>query len=200
MEPHVRFVANSVYVEPAEHGVVGPLLGVNTTDGTFVVGGTTVKMNTDSRFPNKLVDLAGTPLTLEQLSKHVGVLVDAVGYFDDATATLNGTVVEADMLTPQATTDTVAINRADWKSTELRVRGAVSQNPDGSLAASVDLYNGPIANGTCSGVKLATTAVAADAAAGEGAWEFRIRSTARPTTVCVKSLGGGIAEKAVTAA
>src|SRR5919202_1317634 len=60
----VKFVANSVYVEPAEHGVVGPLLSVNTADQSFVVGGTTVKMNTDSRYPQKLVDLAGTQLTV----------------------------------------------------------------------------------------------------------------------------------------
>ena len=195
----VKFVANSVYVEPAEHGVVGPLLSVNTTDQSFVVGGTTVKMNTDSRYPQKLVDLAGTQLTVEQLSKHIGVLVDAVGYFDEATATLNGTIVEADMLTPQATTDTVQIERAQWKGTELRVRGAVSQKPDGSLAASVDLYNGPLANGQCSGVKLATTAVTADAVAGEGTWEFRIRSTTNPRSVCIQSLGGGAAQSAVTA-
>jgi hypothetical protein len=195
----VKFVANSVYVEPAEHGVVGPLLSVNTADQSFVVGGTTVKINTDSRYPQKLIDLAGTQLTLEQLSKHIGVLVDAVGYFDEQSATLNGTVVEADMLTPQATTDTVQIDRANWKSTELRVRGAVSQKPDGSLAASVDLYNGGVANGKCTGVKLATTAVTADAAAGEGTWEFRIRSTTNPRTVCIQSLGGGVAESAVVA-
>ena len=103
------------------------------------------------------------------------------------------------MLTPQATTDTVQIDRAQWKGTELRVRGAVSQKPDGSLAASVDLYSGPIANGACSGVKLATTAVTADAVAGEGTWEFRMRSTTNPRTVCIQSLGGGVAQSAVTA-
>ena len=195
----VKFVANSVYVEPAEHGVVGPLLSVDTADQSFVVGGTTVKMNTDTRYPQKLIDLAGTQLTVDQLSKHIGVLVDAVGYYAEQSATLRGTIVEADVLTPQATTDTVAINRAQWKSQELRVRGSVSQTPDGSFAASVDLYSGNAVNGACTGLKLATTAVVADAAAGEGAWEFRIRSTTNPRTVCIKSLGGGVAQATVTA-
>jgi hypothetical protein len=192
----VTFDATSVYVEPAEHGVVGPLLSVDTANNTFVVGGTTVKMNADSRYPSTLADLAGTPLSVEQLQSQVGALLDAVGYYDAATGTLMGTIVEADILTPQAQTDTVALDRASWKSQELRVRGAVSRGPDGLFADSVDLFTGASDGTNCTGTRLATTAI--DAADGDGVFEFRLRNVANPQTVCVKSLGGGVDDIAVT--
>jgi len=192
----VTFDATSVYVEPAEHGVVGPLLKVDPVNDTYVVGGTTITMNTDPRFPSKLTDLAGTQLTVDQLESQVGALIDVVGYYDASAGTLRGTIVEADLLTPQAQTDTVAVTRANWKDQELRVRGAVSRGPDGLFAATVDLYAGASDGaGGCTGVRLATTAIGAD----DGAFEFRLRNTANPRTVCVKSLGGGVDDMAVTA-
>lgn len=190
----VTFEANSVYVEPAEHGIVGPLLSVDTADQSFVVGGTKVKMNTDPRFPNKLIDLAGKQLTVEQLQSQVGSLLDVVGYFDDAAGTLRGTVVEADILTPEATTDSVAISRALWKDQELRVRGAASRLPNGLFAATVDLHSGGSDGTNCTGTRLATTAIGT----ADGAWEFRLRNTANPQTVCVKSSGGGVQSVPVT--
>jgi hypothetical protein len=192
----VTFEATSVYVEPAEHGIVGPLLSVDKANGSFVVGGSTVKMNTDPRFPSKLIDLAGTQLTLDQLETQVGSLLDVVGYHDSSTGTLNGTVVEADILTPQDTTDTVALTRALFKSPELRVRGSVSRLPNGQFAASVDLYAGGSDGMNCTGTRLATQSIDP---AGDGSFEFRLRNVStNPQTVCVKSLGGGVSQIGVT--
>jgi hypothetical protein len=192
----VIFQATSVYVEPAEHGIVGPLLGVDKANGTFTVGGSTVKMSTDPRFPSQLIDLAGTQLTLDQLESQVGNLLDVVGYYDEAAGTLRGTVVEADVITPQATTDTVALSRAQWKSPELRVRGTVSRLPNGLFADSVDLHTGTSDGTNCTGPRLATVGIDP---AGDGSFEFRLRNVnTNPQNVCVKSLGGGVDDIAVT--
>jgi hypothetical protein len=192
----VTFAATSVYVEPAEHGIVGPLLGVDKANGTFVVGGSTIQMNTDPRFPSSLTDLAGSQLTLDQLETQVGQLLDVVGYHDDTAGTLRGTIVEADVLTPQAATDTVALTRASYTDRELRARGSVSRLPDGQFAASVDLYTGASDGTNCTGTRLATQAIDP---AGDGSFEFRLRNVAtNPQSVCVKSLGGGIDDIAVT--
>lgn len=187
----ITFAANSVYVEPAEHGIVGPLLSVDPAQGTYVVGGSTVKMNTDPRYPSTIVDLAGAPMTVADLQSQVGTLLDVVGYYDEAAGTLRGTVVEADVLMPQAGSDTVAVTRAQWKSQELRVRGTVSLRPDGSYAPTVSLHTGA----GCTGIPLATTDIDP---AGGGAFDFRVR-TANPGTICLKSAGGGQKDTPVTA-
>jgi hypothetical protein len=192
----ITYEPTTIYVELAENGVIGPLLSVDAAAGTFNVNGATVKMNDDPRFPSKLVDLAGQPVSFAQLESNIGVLVDVGGYFDTTTNTMRGTIVEADILTPQATTDTVTIDQAQYSNQERRTRGLVSRKPDGQYAASVSLFTGPkTATNTCGGTKLATTAI--DPA--DGGYDFRVRSVANPRTVCVSSLGGGVAESAVTA-
>src|SRR5256886_821418 len=91
-------------------------------------------------------------------------------------------------------TDTVTINRAELAVAkgELRVEGTTTRLANGSFAASVEIHNGPAVGGACTGALIATTPVNA------GSWAFRGTTTLRPTTVCVKSAGGGVARKAVT--
>src|SRR3989441_1940123 len=91
-------------------------------------------------------------------------------------------------------TDTVTINRAELAVAkgELRVEGTTTRLANGSFAASVEIHNGPAVGGACTGALIATTPVNA------GSWAFRGTTTLRPTTVCVKSAGGGVASRAVT--
>jgi hypothetical protein len=195
----INFDATSVFVEPAEHGIVAPLLDVDVQSGSFVVGGTLVKMNEDDRFPRKIVDAAGRPITLEQLKTQTGTLLDVVGYHDAVNNTLRGMVVESEVLMPDETTDTVSVTRANFKSQELRVRGTVSRLPDGTYAPSVRLHLGGIgADGKCA-TQLSPVATVSIDPVGDGAFEFRIRVTTNPGRVCVQSAGGGVGDSLVTA-
>src|SRR5437867_1243163 len=94
---------------------------------------------------------------------------------------------------PAGATDTVTINRAELAVAkgELRVEGTTTRLANGSFAASVEIHNGPAVGGACTGALIATTPVNA------GSWAFRGITTLRPTTVCVKSAGGGVASRAV---
>jgi len=94
---------------------------------------------------------------------------------------------------PAAGADTVSINRAELAVAkgELRVEGTTTRLANGSFAASVEIHNGPAVGGACTGALIATTPVNA------GSWAFRGTITLRPTTVCVKSAGGGVASRAV---
>jgi hypothetical protein len=191
----LTFEPTSIFVELAENGVIGPLVSVDAANGTFNVNGATVKMNDDPRVPSKLTDLAGQPLTLDQLANNIGMLMDVGGYFDTAANTLRGTIVEADLVAPKATTDTVSIDQAQWASQELRGRGVVSRKPDGQYAASVSLFTGAANGTTCGGTRLATAAINAT----DGSYTFRMRNVANPGTICVSSLGGGVDDSPVTA-
>src|SRR3989454_575874 len=95
---------------------------------------------------------------------------------------------------PAAGTDTVSINRAELVvgTGELRVEGTTTRLANGSFAASVEIHDGPAVGGACTGALIATTPVNA------GSWAFRATTTFRPTTVCVKSAGGGVSSRAVT--
>jgi len=95
---------------------------------------------------------------------------------------------------PAAGTDTVSINRAELVvgTGELRVEGTTTRLANGSFAASVEIHDGPAVGGACTGALIATTPDNA------GSWAFRATTTFRPTTVCVKSAGGGVASRAVT--
>jgi len=94
---------------------------------------------------------------------------------------------------PAGATDTVTINRAELAVAkgELRVEGTTTRLANGSFAASVEIHNGPAVGGACTGALIATTPVSG------GTWAFRGTTTLRPTTVCVKSAGGGVASRAV---
>ena len=94
---------------------------------------------------------------------------------------------------PAGATDTVTINRAELAVAkgELRVEGTTTRLANGSFAASVEIHNGPAVGGASTGAHIATTPVSG------GTWAFRGTTTLRPTTVCVKSAGGGVASRAV---
>src|SRR5437867_3376489 len=93
-------------------------------------------------------------------------------------------------------TDTVSVNRAEQvlATGELRVNGGNTRITGGGFAASVSIFNGGAVGSTCPGTLIATTAVSA----GNGGWAFRGITAQRPTTVCVKSAGGGVGTRAVT--
>ena len=93
-------------------------------------------------------------------------------------------------------TDTVSVNRAEQvlATGELRVNGGNTRITGGGFAASVSIFNGGAVGATCPGTLIATTAVSA----GNGGWAFRGITAQRPTTVCVKSAGGGVGTRAVT--
>ena len=94
---------------------------------------------------------------------------------------------------PAAGADTVSIGRAERAGTQLRVEGTNSRTSAGNFAASVEIHNGGAVGTTCPGALIATTAVSA----ADGRWAFRGNTNLAPTTVCVKSAGGGVASRAV---
>jgi len=92
---------------------------------------------------------------------------------------------------PAAGADTVSINRADRAGTQLRVEGTTSRLANGTFAASVEIHSGAAAGATCPGALIATTPVSG------GTWAFRGNTNLAPTSVCVKSAGGGVASRAL---
>src|SRR5438445_1062283 len=84
-------------------------------------------------------------------------------------------------------------NRAEFQvaKNQLRVEGTTTALANGTFAASVEIHNGPAVGGACTGALIATTPVNA------GAWAFRNTIALTPTTVCVKSAGGGVATSPV---
>lgn len=194
----MSLVADSVFVELAENGLIGPLMSVDVAGGSFVVNGTTIQMNTDPRFPSNLHDLGGNPITLADLVGNEGALMDVGGYYDAAAGILYGTLVEAPILILQPGKDTVVIEKAGGRSGEIRVVGLVSRHPGtGQFVASVDVYAGTInAAGTgCDGSLLGPAVVNSV----DGSFDFRLRQAffVPPPVVCVASPGGGVAERAV---
>ena len=92
---------------------------------------------------------------------------------------------------PAAGTDTVSINRAERAGTQLRVEGTTSRLANGTFAASVEIHDGTIVGGACTGALITTTPVSG------GSWAFRGTTTILGTSVCVKSAGGGVASRAL---
>jgi hypothetical protein len=91
--------------------------------------------------------------------------------------------------------DTVTITGATLvRSTgALSVDGSNTKIPGDGFAKTVEVHNGGITAGACAGALIGTTSVNAT-----GKWKFRGTTTLGPTTICVKSAGGGVASKAVT--
>src|SRR5262245_55239872 len=92
-------------------------------------------------------------------------------------------------------TDTVSVQRAEQvlNTGELRVEGTNTRITGGGFAASVEVHSGGAVGTTCPGALIATTSVSA----ADGRWAFRGTTALRPTTVCVKSAGGGVGTRAV---
>jgi hypothetical protein len=60
---------------------------------------------------------------------------------------MRGTIVEADILNPQATKDTVTIDQAQLSNNEVRARGLVSRTPGGQYGVNVSLFIGTATGG-----------------------------------------------------
>lgn len=195
----MSLVATSVFVELAEHGLIGLLMSVNEADASFVVGGATIRMNTDPRFPSDLTDIGGNAITVADLVDNLGTLVDIGGYFEGGI--LRGNFVEAAVLRKLAATDTVVIERAEGRSdkSELRAVGLVSRHPDtNSIAPSVNIYRGAVnaSETACTGDLLGSAPVTA----ADGTFTFRRTVSPLPATVCAQSTnpdGGGVDDIAV---
>lgn len=114
------------------------------------------------------------------------MLIDVGGYFDTAANTMGGTIVEADILNPQTTTDTVTIDRAQWSNNEVRARGLVSRKHDGQYGVNVSLFIGTAAGGACTGTGLATATIDQT----DGSYDFRVRNVGNPRSD-VRQLGRG---------
>lgn len=196
----VSFTAAQVFVELAENGLVGLLSDVDPVNDSFRVNGVLVRMNTDPRFPSDLLDIGGTPITVDDLAGFEGTEVTAGGYYDAAQGVLFGTLVETEALNPQPGTDSVAITRAEGRvgNAELRLEGVNTRSPQsGQFATSVLVHSGGLdAAGTgCAGAFLGTAPVSNV----DGTWELRIRPINQiPAQVCARSLLGGITTRAVT--
>jgi hypothetical protein len=194
----ISFVAESVYVEFAENVLAGTLSNVNVTDNSFRVNGVLVRMNTDARFPHKLMDAGGNEIAISNLVGFEGTLVSAEGYFDATLNTLFGVAVETEVIVQQAGKDGVAITFAQGRTgdNELRVSGTNTRNAQNVFAASVAIHAGGLnttATG-CAGPQVGSAAVSQL----DGSWSFRQRNASTiPTKVCAVSPLGGVAERVV---
>jgi hypothetical protein len=190
-----QLVPDAVYFEFGEHVVVGPLVSVDAAAGSFNVAGTTVFMNTDPRIPADILDLNFDPIaSVADLAGWEGSIVTVEGYFRDGT--LWGKVVETEIV-PPSTTDSVAIERADWRQSKsfVEVRGVLFPLPGQAPAATVNIDVG--CNGTIDNV--GSTAPGALLGTVDWAWRSGNNSfRTNPGSVCVTSPNGGTATRTFT--
>src|SRR5256712_12632124 len=92
---------------------------------------------------------------------------------------------------PAAGAETVTIGRAERAGNQLRVEGTTSRLANGTFAASVEIHDGTIVGGGCTGALITTTPVSG------GSWAFRGTTTILGTSVCGKSARGGGARRAL---
>ena len=194
----MTLIADSVFVQRADSGIIGPLMSTDGAAGTFLVNDSTIKMNMDPRFPSDLLDLEGAAITPADLVGYQGALMNVAGYYDAQSGILMGTVVQAEVLKPFPDRDNVAIEVASFSQGRLHVMGAVSKRPDGTFTSSVDVFEGTInAAGTgCSGTKLGTAA-AEQGSPGLVTFDFDGSLGFEPPSVCVVSPGGDVARQAL---
>ena len=195
---NTTFIATNPYFEFGEHVVVGPLMSVDATAGTFVVAGTTVTMNTDPRIPAELWDLGGNTIAIEDMVGFEGTVVSAEGYFRNNQ--VNARMVETEVVQVTEGSDTVVIERAQYRISkrQIEVRGQVTAHSvTGAFTTTVSV------DVNCDGTaESPTQAVVVDPVLGLG--EFRFISgnnafTTTPTVACVTSPLGGTAQRAVDA-
>ncbi len=190
---NIGYTADSVFFEFGEHVLAGPLVSVDSVAGTFVVGTSTVTINTDPRMPGDILDLGGNLISINDMLGYEGTLVAAEGYFRGGIHYAR--LVETEVVVPGVGTDTVVIERAQYRSSKrsVQVRGQVTASPvDGSFASTVSIDVG--CNGTVDNV--ASTIV--DPVLGLA--EFRYQSgnnafATAPANVCVTSPNGGTATR-----
>ena len=155
-------------------------------DGAATIGSATLGATGSASISVTTLATGSHPLT--------AVYSGSLDFLTSTSATVTQVVNAVAPPPPAAGADTVTINRAELVvgTGELRVEGTTTRLANGSFAASVEIHNGPAVGGACTGALIATTPVNA------GSWAFRATTTFRPTTVCVKSAGGGVSSRAVT--
>jgi hypothetical protein len=186
---NISYTADSVFFEFGEHVLVGPLVSVDATAETFVVAGTTVQMNTDPRMPGELWDLGGNTIDVADMVGYEGTLAAAEGYFRSGVH--NARLVETEVIVTTVGVDTVAISRADYRTSKrsVDVRGQVTaQTGSGAFAGTVNIdlaCNGTIDN-------VATVIVDPVVNLGDFRWTSANNVAAtNPGSVCVTSPLGG---------
>jgi len=167
---------------------VAPATGVPTGSVTFRDGATSLGVVA-------LVN-GSASLTISTLAAGSHSLTAAYGgsptFLASTSAAVTQTVnAAAPAPPPAAGTDTVSINRAERAGNQLRVEGTTSRLANGTFAASVEIHDGTIVGGACTGALITTTPVSG------GSWAFRGTTTILGTSVCVKSAGGGVASRAL---
>src|SRR5438034_2204525 len=167
---------------------VAPATGVPTGSVTFRDGATSLGVVA-------LVN-GSASLTISTLAAGSHSLTAAYGgsptFLASTSAVVTQTVnAAAPAPPPAAGTDTVSINRAERAGNQLRVEGTTSRLANGTFAASVEIHDGTIVGGACTGALITTTPVSG------GSWAFRGTTPILATSVCVKSAGGRVASRAL---
>lgn len=200
----LSYDANSVSFLFNENVAVGALTTVDAPGAAFTVNGATVQMNPDPRVPAQILDLAGNPITIDDLAGREGETVSVEGYYENGV--LCAVTVETDVPPDTPGLDGVAVERARYRADKrnLEVRGQLFVAAGNTAPTTAALY----APGTldaegdgCTGTFRANMALTADAATGALAFEFRSpdnQFAANPGTVCVASPNGGADEAPTT--
>ena len=167
---------------------VAPATGVPTGSVTFRDGATSLGVVA-------LVN-GSASLTISTLAAGSHSLTAAYGgsptFLASTSAAVTQTVnAAAPAPPPAAGAETVTIGRAERAGNQLRVEGTTSRLANGTFAASVEIHDGTIVGGACTGALITTTPVSG------GSWAFRGTTTILGTSVCVKSAGGGVASRAL---
>ena len=172
---------------------VAPATGVPTGSAAFKDGATTLGsatlVNGSASFTISTLAAGSHSLT--------AVYSGSLDFLTSTSAVVTQTVNAAPAPAPApAPADSVTINLAQLvvKTGELRVEGVNGRIPGDGFAANNEIHNGAAVAGACPGALLGTTSVNP----ADGTWRFRNVIAARPTTVCVKSAGGGVSSRAVT--
>lgn len=191
-----EFEADAVEILFAENVLLGPITHVWPGDRRLVVNSASVKLNTDPRFPARLLGLGGEPVTLSDLYGFEGSLAAVEGYYENGV--LRATLIETSAWVPHPVFDSVFIERATWDSSKesIDVRGYVSPRPvTGGLVPIITIHTGPeLAGGGCSGAVAGVATVTFDPTTQLGQFRYRSADHAypmQPTSVCAQSAGGG---------
>jgi hypothetical protein len=213
---NLKFTATLPYFEFGEHVIVGPLVSVAADDSSFTVGHTTVVVNSDARLPGRLWDLNGDQIEISALRGWEGTIVGAEGYMH--AGQLNGTLIETEVIPPVEGVDSVAVERAQLRSSKnsVDIRGQVTpQAGTANFTGQVHIDIGcntardgagdPVLTGAGASIENVAV-VTVDPVLNLGDWRWTSGNNAVPagsvtvaTTVCVYSdLGGESAPRNFT--
>ena len=174
---------------------VAPATGVPTgtvafKDGAVTIGTATLGATGSASIAISTLATGSHPLT--------AVYSGSLDFLTSTSAVVTQTVnaVAPPPPPPAAAADSVTINLAQLVvgTGELRVEGVNGRIPAGGFAANDEIHNGAAVAGACPGALIGTASVNA----ADGTWRFRGTTTLAPTTVCMKSAGGGVSSRAVT--